>query len=184
MARQLLDAFQHVGVLCALREGPWGVQALNRQIAIALGLDTDLWCPGRPIMVTRNNPALGLSNGDVGLCLPRRLDNGQSVLRVAFPQDQRVRWLAPARLEDVEPVFAMTIHKSQGSEFNQVLLVMPAQPSPVLTRELIYTGITRAKQRLTWWAPAPQLILQACDRRVSRSGGLAEPLKQLGSDPN
>jgi exodeoxyribonuclease V alpha subunit len=182
VARQLLDGFQQVGVLCALREGPWGVHALNRQISLALGLDAGLWGPGRPIMVTRNNQALGLSNGDIGLCLPHLLDNGQSVLRVAFPQGQGVRWMATARLEDVEPVFAMTIHKSQGSEFDHVLLVMPQQPSPVLTRELIYTGITRAKDKLTWWAPSPHLVIQACDHRVSRSGGLAE--NQLGSDPN
>jgi exodeoxyribonuclease V alpha subunit len=174
VARQLLDGFHQIGVLCALREGPWGVQALNRQISIALGLNADLWCPGRPIMVTRNNQALGLSNGDIGLCLPRCLDNGQSVLRVAFSEGQGVRWMATARLEDVEPVFAMTIHKSQGSEFDHVLLVMPHQPSPVLTRELIYTGITRAKSKLTWWAPSPHLIVQACDHRVSRSGGLAQ----------
>ncbi len=173
MARQLLDGFQGIGVLCALRDGPWGVQALNRQIAISLGLDAELWCVGRPIMVTRNNANLDLMNGDIGLCLPHRMDNGPSVLRVAFPKGSGVRWLAPARLEDVEPVFAMTIHKSQGSEFDHVLLVMPPQPSPVLTRELIYTGITRAKKRLTWWAPAPEQVIQACDQRVSRSGGLA-----------
>jgi exodeoxyribonuclease V alpha subunit len=85
-----------------------------------------------------------------------------------------VRWVSPARLDEVEPVFAMTIHKSQGSEFGHVLLVMPPQPSAVLTRELIYTGVTRAKDRLSWWAASPHLVIEACDHRVTRSGGLAE----------
>jgi exodeoxyribonuclease V alpha subunit len=174
LARELLDRYNQVGVLCALREGPWGVEALNHQIAVALGLGTHLWCAGRPVMVTRNNPGLGLMNGDIGLCLPHALSSGQVALRVAFAHSQGVRWVSPARLDEVESVFAMTIHKSQGSEFSHVLLVMPPQPSPVLTRELIYTGVTRAKDRLTWWAASPHLVIEACDHRVTRSGGLAE----------
>jgi len=175
VARQLLDRYAQVGVLCALREGPWGVEALNQHIAQALGLGTKLWCVGRPIMVTRNNPALNLNNGDIGLCLPHALSNGQLTLRVAFAHENGVRWISPARLDEVEPVFAMTIHKSQGSEFEHVLLVLPPQNSPVLTRELIYTGLTRAKERLTWWASKPEVCLAACDVRVARSGGLADP---------
>ena len=173
-ARQLLDGYNQVGVLCALREGPWGVEALNQQIALALNLGTSLWCAGRPVMVTRNNAALALNNGDIGLCLPHALSNGQVALRVAFVHEQGVRWVSPARLDEVEPVFAMTVHKSQGSEFGHVLLVLPPHPSPVLTRELIYTGLTRAKDRLTWWVPKPSVLLAACDVRVARSGGLAE----------
>jgi exodeoxyribonuclease V alpha subunit len=172
-ARQLLDALTQVGVLCALREGPWGVEALNQQIAQALGLEGHLWRAGQPVMVTRNLHALGMNNGDIGLCLPHALSNGQVTLRVAFVHGQGVRWISPARLDDVEPVFAMTIHKSQGSEFDHVLLVLPPHPSPVLTRELIYTGLTRAKNRLTWWTSKPDVILAACDIRVARSGGLA-----------
>ncbi len=173
LARQLLDRYNQVGVLCALREGPWGVEALNQQIAWSLGLGSSMWCAGRPIMVTRNNPQLGLNNGDIGLCLPHALSNGHIALRVAFAQGQGVRWVSPARLDEVESVFAMTVHKSQGSEFDHVLLVLPPHDSPVLTRELIYTGLTRAKERLTWWAPKPQLLWSACDVRVARSGGLA-----------
>jgi exodeoxyribonuclease V alpha subunit len=173
-ARQLLDAYTQVGVLCALREGPWGVEVLNQQIALALHLGTSQWCAGRPVMVTRNNPGLGLNNGDIGLCLPHQLSNNQVALRVAFAHEKGVRWISPARLDEVEPVFAMTVHKSQGSEFGHVLLVLPPHPSPVLTRELIYTGLTRAKNRLTWWAPKPQVLLAACDVRVARSGGLAD----------
>lgn len=173
LARQLLDGYSQVGVLCALREGPWGVEALNQHIASALGLGTALWSAGRPIMVTRNNPLLGLNNGDIGLCLPHTLSDGQVSLRVAFAQGQGVRWVSPARLEEVESVLAMTVHKSQGSEFDHVLLVLPPHESAVLTRELIYTGLTRAKERLTWWAPQPQVLLAACEVRVARSGGLA-----------
>ncbi len=174
VARQLLDQYAQVGVLCALREGPWGVESLNHQIALALGLGTHLWCAGRPVMVTRNNPTLDLNNGDIGLCLPHALSDGQVALRVAFAHGQGVRWVSPARLDEVEPVFAMTVHKSQGSEFGHVLLVLPPHESPVLTRELIYTGLTRAKDRLTWWVPKPQVLLAACDVRVARSGGLAD----------
>ncbi|MDI9330290.1 MAG: exodeoxyribonuclease V subunit alpha [Alphaproteobacteria bacterium] len=171
-ARALLDSYSQAGVLCALREGPWGVESLNHQIALALGLGTGLWAAGRPVMITRNNPGLGLMNGDIGLCLPHALQNGQVVLRVAFAHESGVRWISPARLDDVESVFAMTVHKSQGSEFGHVLLVLPPLNSPVFTRELIYTGLTRAKERLTWWAPNPKVVLSACDVRVARSGGL------------
>ena len=68
------------------------------------------------------------------------------------------------------------LHKSQGSEFNHVLLVLPERINPVLTRELIYTGVTRAKERLTWWVPEPEVLFNACERRVARSGGLSEPV--------
>jgi exodeoxyribonuclease V alpha subunit len=78
----------------------------------------------------------------------------------------------PSRLDSVETVFAMTVHKSQGSEFAHVLLVIPAQDSPVLTRELVYTGLTRAKKRLTLWAPQLGVLWNGCARRVMRSGGL------------
>ncbi len=172
-ARQLLDALTQVGVLCALREAPWGVEALNQQIAQALGLEGHLWRAGQPVMVTRNLHALGMNNGDIGLCLPHALSNGQVTLRVAFVHGQGVRWISPARLDGVAPVFAITLHTAHGSEFDHVLLVLPPHPSPVLTRELIYTGLTRAKNRLTWWTSKPDVILAACDIRVARSGGLA-----------
>ena len=168
-ANELLKAFSEFSVLCAVREGPFGVTQLNTQIEKSLGFNPATWYVGRPIMVTRNDYALELMNGDVGICLPG--PNG--VLRVAFPGlSGSVRWIVPSRLDSVETVFAMTVHKSQGSEFKQVLLVVPAQDSPVLTRELIYTGLTRAREDLTIWAPRKEVLLQACSRRVLRSGGL------------
>ncbi|WP_310628255.1 exodeoxyribonuclease V subunit alpha [Limnohabitans sp.] len=165
----LLNAFTEFCVLCAVREGPLGVTQLNTQVEHALGLGQSAWYAGRPVMVTRNDYALALMNGDIGLCLP----GPDGVLRVAFPAvDGGVRWVMPSRLDSVETVFAMTVHKSQGSEFAHVLLVIPAQESPVLTRELVYTGLTRAKKRLTLWAPQLGVLLNGCARRVLRSGGL------------
>jgi len=183
-ALHLLQCFSEFQVLCALRQGPWGVQALNESIALALGLSKgndrhfqttaakDAWFVGRPIMVTRNDYHLKLMNGDVGQCLPTA--NG---LRVAFPDGNGgVRWVLPSRLDAVETVWAMTVHKSQGSEYEHVLMVLPDRDAPVLTRELLYTGVTRAKKYLTWWVPNPAVLINAVGQRVTRSGGLAEVL--------
>ena len=168
-ARQLIDCFADFQVLCALRSGPWGVENLNLCISRWLGCGQETWYSGRPVMLTRNDPNLKLMNGDVGLCLPTA--NG---LRVAFVQAGRIRWVLPSRLDAVETVWAMTVHKSQGSEFAHVMLVLPDTPSPVLTRELIYTGITRAKKRLTLLLASQSVLLQATATRVLRSGGLSE----------
>ena len=168
-ALQLIDRFADFQVLCALRSGPWGVENLNLCISRWLGWGTEPWYSGRPVMVTRNDANLKLMNGDVGLCLPTA--NG---LRVAFVQAGQIRWVLPSRLDAVETVWAMTVHKSQGSEFAQVLLVLPDSPSPVLTRELIYTGITRAKKRLTLLLASQSVLLQASATRVLRSGGLSQ----------
>ncbi|MDD2925751.1 exodeoxyribonuclease V subunit alpha [Rhodoferax sp.] len=171
-ALRLLQTLGQFQLLCALREGPWGVLALNRVIAQALGLPLDGWYAGRPVMVTRNDYNLQLMNGDIGLCLPTARG-----LRVAFadtgPQGgHAVRWVLPSRLDAVETVFAMTVHKSQGSEFDHVALVLPERTAPVLTRELLYTGITRAKQRLTLVVPQAGVLRQAAAQKILRSGGL------------
>ena len=171
-ALSLLQALARFQVLCALREGPWGVQMLNRAIARTLGFATEGWYAGRPVMVTRNDYNLKLMNGDIGLCLPTA--NG---LRVAFTQTDQagqggVRWVLPSRLDAVETVFAMTVHKSQGSEFDHVALLLPDRIAPVLTRELLYTGITRAKNQLTLVAPQAGVLRQAVAQKILRSGGL------------
>ena len=183
-ALKLLSNFGAFQVLCALRQGPWGVETLNELIGLALGLSKPIernfqankpqeaWYVGRPVMVTRNDYHLHLMNGDVGQCLPT--PNG---LRVAFSDGKGgVRWVLPSRLDAVETVFAMTVHKSQGSEYDQVLMVLPDREAPVLTRELLYTGITRAKSQLTWWVPRASVLWAAANQRVTRSGGLAEAL--------
>jgi len=165
-----LQAFASFQVLCAVRDGPWGVNSLNQRIAASLGLNDAGWYAGRPVMVTRNDYALKLMNGDVGLCLPHA--NG---LRVAFPDGQGgLRWVLPARLDAVETVFAMTVHKSQGSEFAHVALVLPDRPVAVLTRELLYTGMTRAKTRLTLVVPQAQVLWRAVAVQVLRTGGLTD----------
>jgi len=172
-ARQCLNDFARLGVLCALREGPWGVHAFNLGLARSLGLPGGGWYAGRPVVVTRNDSSLGLMNGDVGLCLYRTV-NGQTVLQVAFADGtDGVRWVAPTRLEHVDTALAMTVHQSQGSEFDRVLLVLPDRDAPVLSRELIYTGITRARHSLGIWAPEPQVWWAACARVTQRSGGLS-----------
>jgi exodeoxyribonuclease V alpha subunit len=166
-ALALLVAYGQFQVLCAVREGPWGVTALNRAISRALGFAPEGWYAGRPVMVTRNDYHLNLMNGDVGLCLPTAQG-----LRVAFAQGASLRWVLPSRLDAVETVFAMTVHKSQGSEFDHVALVLPDRIAPVLTRELLYTGITRAKHRLTLVVPQAGVLRQAAAARILRSGGL------------
>jgi exodeoxyribonuclease V alpha subunit len=175
-ALALLHSFGRVGVLCGLREGPWGVKHFNQQLQQAMGFANTDWFIGRPVMARRNDYALGLMNGDLGMCLPVLFD-GDIRLRVAFPDAQGgVRWLVPSRLGAIDTVFAMTVHQSQGSEFEQVLLILPDVDTALLTRELVYTGITRARQGLCVWAPAPALLVQAVAQTVVRSGGLIEPL--------
>src|SRR5690606_36009376 len=144
-ARQVLQAFDRFQVLCALRRGPWGVEGLNQHIAGLLhrrGLlpEPSGWYEGRPVLVTRNDYSLGLMNGDIGIALRIRepaLQPGEQerlMLRVAFARNDGsggVRFVLPSRLTEVETVFAMTVHKSQGSEFAHALLVLPDSRSPL-----------------------------------------------------
>ena len=170
LAGRALKAFSQFQVLCAVRDGPWGVELLNQRIAQSLGFRDEGWYAGRPVMVTRNDYNLSLMNGDVGLCLPHA-----SGLRVAFPNGQGgIHWVLPSRLDGVESVFAMTVHKSQGSEFDYVCLVLPSAPVAVLTRELLYTGITRSKTRLTLVVPELAVLWPTVESKVLRSGGLRQ----------
>ena len=157
-AKQVLDAFDAFQVLCVLRRGLWGVEGLNQRIEGWLfpKQKPGLWYEGRPVMITRNDYNLGLMNGDIGIALK----DSAGKLRIAFPNDDpfadvKIRWISPMRLPDVETAFVITVHKAQGSEFNHVVLVLPENRSPVLTRELIYTGITRAKENFT--------LLESCE---------------------
>src|SRR5690606_14747821 len=123
----------------------------------------------------QNDYALGLFNGDIGLCL-----HGEHGLRVYFEGEDGFRAFAPARLPSHDSAFAMTVHKSQGSEFSEVLLVLPEQPSPLLTRSLFYTGITRAKHKVEIWALAPRLA-EAVTSKAERAAGLAQRLSLFGA---
>ncbi|MFM8443912.1 MAG: exodeoxyribonuclease V subunit alpha [Methylococcus sp.] len=176
----VLLAHARFQVLCAVRRGPWGVEGLNRTIArwlheAGLIARTDGWYEGRPVLVTRNDYGLGLMNGDIGITL--RLPgvrDGSECLRVAFPAatGAGIHWVLPSRLQAVETVYALTVHKSQGSEFTHAALVLPDRPNPILTRELLYTGITRASQAFTLVTPGPRDVLEsAISRRVLRHGG-------------
>ena len=147
-ALAVLNAFDTFRVLSPLRRGVWGVEGLNQRIEQWLDQQSksQAWYEGRPVMVTSNDYGLGLMNGDIGIALKDQ----NNKLRVAFPAgDKQIHWVSPLRLPNVETAYAMTVHKSQGSEFSHVVLVLPDQISQVLTRELIYTGITRAKLDFT-----------------------------------
>jgi len=177
---EALERLARARVLAALREGPWGVKEINRRLAAPLRggrpRPDDPWFPGRPVMVTRNDYDLGLYNGDLGITLA-----GEEGLRVWFRQaDGGLRALAPARLPAVETALALTVHKSQGSEFDAVCLVLPEQPSPVVSRELIYTGITRARRGFTLLAGG-EALQRGIEQRVERTSGLRERLWEGGT---
>lgn len=182
-AKAVLEGFDQFRVLCALRQGAFGVAGLNQQIAEGL-LQARLiekakgWYEGRPVMVTRNDYGLGLMNGDIGIALNMPEEGGVGVnLRAVFRlSDGSLKVVATSRMTEVETVYAMTVHKSQGSEFSHVALVLPDRPNPILTRELIYTGITRARHWFTLLAPDLSLLPSAISRQVQRSGGLGELL--------
>lgn len=172
-------AFAAFRVLTAQREGIWGVAGINEAFEARIKRRANVasrerWYPGRAVMVRQNDYALGLYNGDIGLCLAT--PNG---LRVFFESEQGHRPFAPARLPSHDSAFAMTVHKSQGSEFGEVLLVLPETPSPLLSRSLFYTGITRARRTVEIWG-LPARLREAVETRADRAAGLAE---RLGAPP-
>lgn len=193
----VLSAHASFQLLAALRKGEFGVEELNLRIKNILsrrgliGTTTTGdpaeaqaadWFAGRPVMVTRNNYNLELMNGDIGITLPypNPISQNGTTLRVAFRDSKnpgQIRWILPTRLQDVETVFAMTVHKSQGSEFAHTALVLPAHDSPILTRELIYTGITRASKRFTLICSDETVPGRAVQARVFRDGGLEDSLR-------
>ena len=171
--------FEQHRILCALRVGPYGVRYLNflveqllrREKLIALH---HKWYPGRPFMITRNDYSLRLFNGDVGIVLPDAENSNE--LRAFFPTSEgNIRKFSLLRLPEHETVYALTIHKSQGSEFDEILVILPDTPSPVLTRELIYTAITRAKKRVEIWG-REEIFQTAVGSRIERTSGLRETL--------
>lgn len=170
--------FNRFRVLCSNRQGARSTLDINMRIErylIEQGTITgqESWYVGKPVIVTENCPAVQLYNGDIGLCL--RNPNGQ--MRVHFAlADGRVKNVLPARLPRCETAYAMTVHKSQGSEFDQILLVLADRFNPVLTKELLYTGITRARVKVTVAAEA-EVFRQAVTVRVSRDSGLAEKIR-------
>jgi len=177
--RDIFHRFDSFRILCALREGPYGVNSINSLVEEVLAKQNLIdpgrwWYRGRPVMVTRNDYNLRLFNGDVGITLPDP-DAGND-LRVFFPtSDGAWRRLHPMRLPEHETVYAMTVHKSQGSEFERLLLLLPDRESPVLTRELIYTAITRARGGAEIWG-REEVFRVAISRRIERMSGLRDAL--------
>ncbi|WP_455820374.1 exodeoxyribonuclease V subunit alpha [Pseudomonas cerasi] len=181
---EVLAEFGRFQLLCALREGPFGVTGLNERIEQSLrqaGLIRRMmavngkWFVGRPVMIARNDRALGLFNGDIGIAM---LDDEQQ-LKVFFPlPDGSIKAVQPSRLPPHDSAWAMTVHKSQGSEFEHTLMVLPNQVMPVLTRELVYTAITRAKRQLTLYADIV-VFNAAVKMRTQRRSGLVDRLTRM-----
>lgn len=172
-AEAIQARFNSIRFLTALRNSPLGVENLNKEIALALRREHLLWFRneqdwylGKPIMITENDHNVRLYNGDIGLCLA----NG----KVWFGN----REVLTSRIPAHEPAFIMTIHKSQGSEFDHTLMVLPTEPNPVLSRELVFTGVTRAKKSLSVFADE-RIWKMAVRQTVKRQSGLGKLLENF-----
>jgi exodeoxyribonuclease V alpha subunit len=172
---EALAVLGELAVLCARRRGPDGVAGWEREIERALDERfTGLrwggeWYPGRPVMITKNDYSLDLYNGDIGVCV--QTEDG---LRVLFAGG---REFAPSHLGEHTTVHAMTIHKSQGSQFDEVVVVLPGESSRLLTRELLYTAVTRARRRVRVVGGA-DVVRAAVGRSVQRASGLGVRLSR------
>lgn len=178
--RKIFAAFNSFQVLCGVHYGNRGVEGINRRVELSLArrgfhCQPDSWYPGRPVLITRNDYSLDLFNGDIGICLP---DSNEGSVKVWFERaDGGLRSYSPYRLPRCETVFAMTIHKSQGSEFDEVVVVLTDEDNRILSRELIYTAITRAKKSVKL-VTERQVFDQALSRNIQRFSGLADQLKE------
>ena len=180
---QALSRLRRFKILCTLNIGPLGVQAVNklaeqvlsRQNLIQLDpMKENPWYAGRPVLITRNNYQVGLFNGDIGIVMPSDAQN--NTLSVFFPDNAGgVRRFLPYQLPEHETVYAMTVHKSQGSEFDEVLFILPDKDVSILTRELIYTALTRAQKKITVWGTR-SIIRSAIARKIERFSGLRDAL--------
>lgn len=177
---EIFKQFNRFKVLCAMRRGKLGIENLNaafeRRLHQYEGIHSRSgWYAGKPVMITQNDPATGLFNGDMGICL---YPPGENTLSVFFEQhDGTMKRILPMRLPHYETAYAMTIHKSQGSEFATVLMVLPDQMSPLLSKELLYTAVTRAKENVQV-AAQKEIFQQALEQRVQRTSGLVQKLRQ------
>jgi exodeoxyribonuclease V alpha subunit len=178
-----LDALNRFRILCAVNRGLLGVDGINKQAMQTLQNRSQPesveslqeWYHGRPILITANNYELDLFNGDVGIAIKAQEDNNRLQVYFAEGKFEDIRSFTPGRLQHYQSAYAMTIHKSQGSEFEQILIVLPELDNPLLTRELLYTGITRAKRNLSILA-TESVIRSAVSRRIERASGLRDAL--------
>jgi len=174
-----LELFEQFRLLCAHRTGPMGVSALNRYAEKVLSLHRLIepntpWYRGRPVLIQANSYPLRLFNGETGILWPG--EDGEGLKAFFFSENREgVRSYSLRQLPAHETAFAMTIHKSQGSEFDRVVLVLPGEDSALLSRELLYTGISRARRQVAL-VGRPQEIEAAVGRRVERASGLGEKL--------
>lgn len=177
--REAFQMFERFRILGAVRQGPYGVVRLNALVERTLNeeglIEADkTWYAGRPILIAGNDYNLRLFNGDIGIVLPDPETGNQ--LRAFFQApDGTVRKFHPLRLPEHETVYAMTVHKSQGSEFDRILLILPDKDYPVLTGELVYTGLTRARKSVEIWGSEP-VFRTAISRRIERMSGLRDAL--------
>ncbi len=179
-----LELFKKFKILCAVKIGSIGVNAVNRlveQVLIREGLiepdgsSSNPWYKGRPVLITRNDYSLKLFNGDMGITMPAPDSNSKDLYVYFLGDSGELRWFLPYRLPEHETVYAMTVHKSQGSEFDNVLLILPERDYPVLTRELFYTGITRARKTVSIWA-TEDVLKTTISRKIERTSGLKDAL--------
>ena len=173
-ADEALRTLDEHRLLCAHRRGPYGVRFWNRQVERWLSEETgepiwSAWYAGRPVLVTANDYGLGLYNGDTGVTVVR-----DGVLRAVIAGTEQQEF-ATSRLSDVDTMHAMTIHKSQGSQADEVTVLLPQEDSRLLSRELLYTGVTRAKTRIRVIGPEAS-VRSAVEKRVVRASGLARRL--------
>ena len=179
-----LQRLQRFKILCALNIGPLGVQAINKLAEQVLRRQNLIqpdpnaenpWYAGRPVLITRNHCPLGLFNGDIGVTLPdaEAADNQLAVFFTGY--NGEVRRFQPYQLPEHTTVYAMTVHKSQGSEFDEVLFILPDSDFPILTRELIYTALTRARKKITIWGTR-SILRKAIERQIERTSGLRDAL--------
>jgi exodeoxyribonuclease V alpha subunit len=179
-----LQHLQRFKILCAVNIGPLGVHAINKLAEQELRRQNLIpadptaenpWYAGRPVLITRNHYPLRLFNGDIGVTLPDA-EAGDDQLAVFFAGDSgEVRRFKPYQIPAHTTVYAMTVHKSQGSEFDEVLCILPEKDFPILTRELIYTALTRARKKMTIWGTR-SIIRNAIGRQIERTSGLRDAL--------
>jgi exodeoxyribonuclease V alpha subunit len=176
-AAAALEALGAFRLLCAHRRGPHGVTWWTERIESWLTDDLDgfaadtRWYPGRPLLMTRTDYALRLYNGDAGVVVT----TAEGEVTAAFDRGNDIARIRPGRLESVETVYAMTIHKSQGSQFDTAAVLLPPPTSPILTRELLYTAITRARERLLV-VGSEESLRTAVERPIARASGLRKRL--------
>lgn len=186
---QALSAFSRFRILCAVHEGPQGVNRFNRECEEALrrlragaGADTaqslSPWYPGRPVMVRRNDYRVELFNGDIGIALA----DSTGALQLCFATGPaQYRRVPTAQMPEHVSAFALTVHAAQGSQFEETLVVLPGQPSRVLTRELLYTALTRSTRRVI--VAGSRLVIETAIRTPTRRhSGLAARIREAGPD--